>query len=139
MKIFLDANVLISVLNKEYPVYSYSSRILSLADNSKFRLFTSPTCLAIAFYFSEKKSGTRAAKNKMQLLVSKVDIAPMDKSTVINVFKNSAINDFEDGLQYYSALNAKCSCIVTEDLKDFYFSTVEVLNSKDFLTRYVLR
>jgi predicted nucleic acid-binding protein len=139
MKIFLDANVLISVLNKEYPVYSYSSRILSLADNSKFRLFTSPTCLAIAFYFSEKKSGTRAAKNKMQLLVSKVDIAPMDKSTVINVFKNSAINDFEDGLQYYSALNAKCSCIVTEDLKDFYFSTLEVLNSKDFLTRYVLR
>jgi hypothetical protein len=83
-----------------------------------------------------KKSGTRVAKNKIQLLVSKIDIASMDKATVLDVFKNSAINDFEDGLQYYSALNAKCNCIVTEDLKDFYFSSLEVLTCRDFLTKY---
>ena len=54
MKIFLDANILVSVLNKEYPVFINSSRIISLADNARFRLYTSPICLAIAFYFSEK-------------------------------------------------------------------------------------
>lgn len=36
MKLFLDADVLISVLNKEYPVFSYSSRIVSLADTPKY-------------------------------------------------------------------------------------------------------
>jgi len=56
MKIFLDANILVSVLNKEYPVFSYSSRVLSLADNTKFKVYTSPLCLAIAFYFAEKKT-----------------------------------------------------------------------------------
>ena len=30
MKLFLDANVLVSVLNKEYPSFTYTSRILSL-------------------------------------------------------------------------------------------------------------
>jgi predicted nucleic acid-binding protein len=60
----------------------------------------------------------------------------MDKGTVINVFKNNAINDFEDGLQYYSALNAKCDCIITEDLKDFYFSSLKILNCRDFLTQH---
>lgn len=55
MRIFPDANILVSVLNKEYPLFSYSSRILSLTDNKKFEVFTSPICLALAFYFAEKK------------------------------------------------------------------------------------
>ncbi|MEJ6980186.1 hypothetical protein WG906_06975 [Pedobacter sp. P351] len=54
MKVFLDANILISVLNKEYPVFPITSRILSLSDTDKFELYTSPFCLAIAFYFAEK-------------------------------------------------------------------------------------
>ena len=54
MRIFLDANILVSVLNKEYPLFSYSARIISLADNKKFTVYTSPICLAIAFYFAEK-------------------------------------------------------------------------------------
>ena len=55
MKVFVDANILVSVLNKEYPIYTYTSRILSLADNPAFEVYTSPICLAIAFYFAEKK------------------------------------------------------------------------------------
>ena len=39
MKIFLDANVLISVLNNEYPLFTYSARVLSLADNKKYKVF----------------------------------------------------------------------------------------------------
>jgi predicted nucleic acid-binding protein len=139
MKVFLDANVLISVLNKEYPVFPYSSRVLSLADYPNFNLFTTPACLAIAFYFSEKKSGTTLAKQKIEILASQIDITPMDKSTVMPIFKNKSIKDFEDGLQYYAALRSKCTCIITEDKNDFYFSEIEVLDSKSFLTSYAGR
>ena len=139
MKIFLDANVLISVLNKEYPVFPYSSRVLSLADHRNFDLFTSPTCLAIAFYFAEKKSGTALAKQKIEILTSKIEITPTDKSTVMPIFKNKSIKDFEDGLQYYAALHSRCTCIITEDRDDFYFSDINVLNSKDFLATHAGR
>ena len=64
MRIFLDANILVSVLNKEYPLFSYTARILSLADSRKFTVYISPVCLAIAFYFAEKKSGTQLAKKE---------------------------------------------------------------------------
>ncbi len=138
MKVFLDANILVSVLNKEYPLYTYSSRIVSLADNKRFQLFTSPICLAIAFYFAEKKSGTVQAKNKIELLVNKLWIASADKEVVKSAIQNKEVEDFEDGLEYYSAVNAKCACIVTEDLNDFHFATSEVLNSKGFLEKYLL-
>lgn len=137
MKIFLDANILISVFNKEYPLFSYSSRILSLADHRKFEIYTSPICLAIAFYFAEKKSGTKNAKKKIQLLIEKINIAPSDKKGVLLAAQNKAVNDFEDGLEYYAALEANCKCIITEDIDDFYFSEIEVLNASQFLEKHL--
>ena len=87
MKIFLDANILVSVLNKEYPLFTYTSRILSLADKTNFTLFTSPVCLAIAFYFAEKKYNSVSAKGKIQILCGHIRIAPANKSTVLNCLK----------------------------------------------------
>ncbi|MGO4875748.1 PIN domain-containing protein [Pedobacter psychrotolerans] len=75
MKIFLAANVLTSVLNKEYPLFTYSSRILSLASHPKFEVYTSPLCLAIAFYFAEKKHKPQLAKQKIDLLCQHIKIA----------------------------------------------------------------
>lgn len=137
MKIFLDANVLVSVLNKEYPLFTYSSRILSLVDNSQFKVYTSPLCLAIAFYFAEKKNGNAMARKKITLLTEKLLFTSIDEKTVFEVEKNKKIHDFEDGLQYYSALQKECKYIITEDLGDFYFSEIEVLNSRAFLEQHV--
>jgi len=137
MKIFLDANILVSVLNKEYPVFTHSSRVLSLADSSKFKLYTSPLYLAIAFYFAEKKSGNAGARHKINLLAEKLRFTSITERTVMEVNKNKKIHDLEDGLQYYSALESGCKCIVTEDLSDFYFSEMEVLSSRQFLEQHV--
>jgi predicted nucleic acid-binding protein len=139
MKIFLDANVLVSVLNKEYPVFTYSSRVLSLIDDPKYKVYTSPLCMAIAFYFAEKKCGNAMARKKIKLLTDKLNFTAIDKNTVIAVEKNKKIHDFEDGLQYYSALECSCKYIITEDRDDFYFSEIDVMNSRDFLEQHVFK
>lgn len=134
MKLFIDANVLVSVLNKEYPVFSYSSRILSLAQRPQFKLFTSPLCLAIAFYFAEKKTSSAVAKQKIKILCEHINIAENTVKDVLNTLENKSIHDFEDGLAYYAAIEKKCDYIITEDKNDFYFSEIEVLNCKEFLS-----
>lgn len=138
MKIFLDANVLVSVLNKEYPVFSYSSRILSLTDNKHFKVFTSPLCLAIAFYFTEKKSGNKLAREKIDLLASRLHLTIIGPKTVDAVRKDKRIHDFEDGLQYYSAIESGCKCIITEGRDDFYFSEIRIMNSRNFIENTII-
>ena len=135
MKLFLDANILVSVLNKEYPLLTYSSRILSLADNKKYKVYTSPICLAIAFYFAEKKSGTQLAKQKIAVLAEKLQITNVGKSEVLQALQNKKVNDFEDGMEYYAAEANKCDVIITEDVSDFYFSSTPVFNSQNFLEK----
>ncbi len=138
MRIFLDANVLVSVLNKEFPLFTYSSRVLSLANNQKFTVSTSPHCLAIAFYFAEKKHGTNMARKKISLLIEHLRCTTIDEKCVRDVEKNKKIHDFEDGLQYYSAIGDACKCIVSEDKSGFYYSEIEVLTSRQFIEKYVL-
>ncbi|MBC7886931.1 MAG: PIN domain-containing protein [Ferruginibacter sp.] len=137
MRIFLDANILVSVLNKEYPLFTYSARILSLADNKKFTLYTSPICLAIAFYFAEKKSGTLMAKKKIEILAGKLSITDVGKFEVLASLQNKKVNDFEDGIEYYAAVSSACDAIITEDINDFYFSSIPVLHSKAFIEKYL--
>lgn len=138
MRIFLDANVLIAVLNKEYPLFPFASRVVSLTENKAFQVFTSPLCLAIAYYFSEKKSGEKLARQKIALMASHVRITTMNEETSRQASKSN-ITDFEDALQYYSALNNKCDCIITENTKDFYKCDLEVLNCKSFLSNYLTK
>ena len=136
MRVFIDANVIISVFNREYPLFIYSARILSLSDRDLFELFTSPLCLAIAFYFSSKKSGEKMAKNKIQSLLENISLTTIDGSVARQAADNPRINDFEDGLEYYSAVEESCNAIITEDKDDFYFSEIEVLSCSEFLTRH---
>ncbi len=139
MRIFLDANILVTVLCNEYPRFTFCSRVLSLCDNPKFEVYTSPLCLGISFYFAEKKNGTDLARKKINLLVSKLKIATMDEAVVKKTSADKSVHDFEDGMQYYAANQAKCKCIVTEDKDDFYFSQIEVLNAEEFLLKHVAK
>ncbi len=138
MRVFIDANILVSVLNKEYPLFTRSARVLSLTENRSFDLYTSPICFAIAFYFASKKSGDAIAKRKIAILAGKIKVAENRQTDVLASATNKKIIDFEDGLEYYAAKNAGCRCIVTEDIADFHFSDIEVLSSEAFLNKYVL-
>ncbi len=139
MKVFVDANILVSVLNKEYPLFTHSARILSLSGNKQFEIYTSPICLAIAFYFAEKKHKTKLANEKIALLCKHIFIADSPHNVVQLTLLNRKINDFKDGLEYYSAIESKCNFIVTEDINDFYFSEIPVLTAKSFFEKHVAK
>lgn len=133
MRLFIDANILVATLNKEYPLFTWSSRILSLQGKQNIELFTSPLCLAIAFYFSSKKSGEKMARQKIEMLLQHIGITTINQNVTDQAIQNKLIHDFEDGIEYYSAIQNKCNCIITENQKDFYFSEIEVIGCEAFL------
>lgn len=139
MRIFLDANILVTVLCNEYPRFTACARVLSLCDDRRFEVYTSPLCLAISAYFAEKKSGRAMARKKVALLVDKLRITRMDGDIARRAASNKQVDDFEDGLEYYSAVDAQCSCIITYDRNDFHFAEVDVLDAEQFLLRHAVK
>jgi predicted nucleic acid-binding protein len=137
MRFFIDANILISILNKEYPSYVYTTRILSLTGHKRYTFITTSVALAIAYYFAEKKHGHSIAKKKIDTLSNHIEIADCGKRETTFALQNKQVHDFEDGLQYYAALHSKCSCIITNDIEGFYFSEMEVMRPESFLNKYL--
>ncbi len=133
MRLFIDANVLIAVLNKEYPLFTYAAKVLSLADKKEFELFTSPVCIAIAFYFACKRTSQAKAKKKIAILLTHIQTTRVDHGCTMLAIENERVLDLEDGIQYYSAIKEGCDHIITENGKDFYYSEIPVSRCEDFL------
>jgi predicted nucleic acid-binding protein len=132
MNIFIDANILVTVIKHEQPFFDECARVLSLS-SYKYNLYITALTLGICFYQAEKKFGKNEAKRRLRKIIEKLMIARCDEDESQQAFENVAVNDFEDGLQYYSAVNSKCYGIVTYNVKDFHFSKIPVFTPVSLL------
>ena len=133
MRLFVDANILIAVLNHEYPLFDTAAKVLSLSDRKEVDVFTSPVCISIAFYFSAKKSGEEVAKSKIALMLKHIGLTTVDSQSTLKAVADKRVHDLEDGIQYYSAVYEKCDYLITENTADFYFSDMPIMTSSSFL------
>lgn len=136
MRIFLDANVLVAIVNREYPAFTACAKVVSLADRPGFTLFTSALSLAITWYFADKKHGELQARKKIEILLQHISISSCGPLEVERAMVQKNTHDFEHELQYFSALNAECSHIVTSNTADFYFANIPV-SEPDHFFRYL--
>ena len=77
------------------------------------------------------------AKRKIEIMTGKLSITSVGKNEVIQSLENKKVNDFEDGIEYYAAINNKCNVIVTEDIDDFYFAEIKVCRARNFLEEFL--
>lgn len=127
--IFLDTNIIIDLLAKREPFNQAALKLFSLADRGKLILFTSALSISnVSFVLQKQKSpeDTKQILRKLNLLVK---ILSLDEKIINLALNDDEFNDFEDGLQYYSALENEIDIIVTRNLKDFTNSKLPVMTA----------
>jgi len=131
-RIFLDANIVIDFLGKREPFYESVAKILTLADNKKIKIFTSPTTISTTYYILTKYDGSKTALEKIRKFKLLCDISVMN-GEVIDKAISSNFKDFEDAMQYFSALATNCDLIITRNEKDFKSALIPILNCESYL------
>jgi len=130
MRIFIDTNVLIDLLC-EREGYEQAGHILALSDNPQCVLYTSVLSIANLAYILRK-----ALYQSLNKLSNRLNISPMTQESFERALSLEA-SDFEDALQYYSALQADCEVIITRNKKDFKFSEIAVCSPDEFLAQFL--
>ena len=77
-----------------------------------------------------KLSKVRSTLRKFKTLVT---VVPFDDK-ILELALGDEFKDFEDGIQYFIALENSCEVIITRNKKDFKKSQIPVLNPKEFLS-----
>ena len=131
IKVFLDTNIVIDLLDKREPFYIDAVELFTLAYKKKITLFVSPMTYATASYLLRKhgKEGMRKLLNNFRQL-SQITTAD---ERVVDAALASSFDDYEDALQYYSALTRNVDVIVTRNKKDFTSASIPVLSPAELL------
>ena len=134
-KLFLDTNVVLDLLGERVPFYTSAAKIATLADKEKIQLVTSALTFATVNYILSKYEGQQKAKEKLRKFKVLTTICSLDE-TIIEKGLNSNFNDYEDALQYFSALKSECDMLITRNGKDFKLSEIPVFTPDEFLKSY---
>ena len=132
MKLFIDTNIMLDLLGERKPFYNSIARIATLADKRKIRMVVSALSYVTVCYFLTKYEGIEKTKDKLRKFKVISEICDLDK-LIIEKGLNSNFSDFEDSLQYYSALRADCKILITRNGKDFKKSQIPVMTADEYL------
>jgi len=130
MRLFIDTNVIIDLLAARQPFADDAARLFTLADKREVKIFTSSTTVTTTYYLLNKElkqDKARAAVSKLLTLVEVIDAGHLG---VIRAINDIQFKDFEDAVQYQSALQAKAKILVTRNTKDFNLSSISVMTPK---------
>ena len=131
-KVFVDTDVILDLLSERIPHFHFSAVLFTFAEMKKIELYTTPLIMANTFYILRKQLGNDEAKKalrKLRILISVID----SSEAIIDKALNSTFNDFEDAIQYYTALENGIKIILTRNLRDYKNADIIVQTPESFL------
>lgn len=130
-KLFLDTNIVIDLLDRREPFCHDAVKLFTMAYKKEVQLVVSPMTYATASFLLHKH-GSESVKKLLSNFRQLSRVATADERTIDDSLASS-FGDFEDAMQYYTALNAEADAIITRNGKDFALSRLPVMTAGEFL------
>ena len=133
-KLFIETNIVIDLLAQREPFYSESALLFSRADKKKIKLGVSSLTIANTHYILQQQMSASKAKMVLRKLKLIVDIYPLDNKIISLALNDDMFTDFEDALQYFTAIEHKQDAIITRNVKDYKKSQLPIHIAKEYLS-----
>ena len=134
-RLFLDTNIVVDLLEGREPFCYDAAQLFTMAHEKKVELLVSPMTFSTASFLL-RKHGSTGVRNLLSNLRQLVSVTISDERTVDDSIA-SQFKDFEDAMQYYTALNAKAEIIITRNGKDFTASILPVMTATEYLANRI--
>ena len=132
-RLLIDTNIVIDLLSKREKFYDEAAALFSRADKKELVLTISSLTFANTNYILTKLKSAKEAREILRKFKVLVELLNLDDKITELALSDESFPDFEDGLQYYSAIENQIDVIITRNKKDFKNSKIPVLSTKEFL------
>ena len=131
-KLLVDTNILLDLLARREPYYLEAARLFSMADKKKLALTISSLSIVNTHYILRKQKSESEVRKVLHNLKILVKILPLDER-ICTLALNSDFSDFEDAIQYYTAIEHGQEIIVTRNVSDYKTSTLPVMTGREVI------
>jgi predicted nucleic acid-binding protein len=132
-KLFVDTNIVIDLLSRREPFFKEAAELFSLADKNRVELSVSSLTIANTSYALLRQMDSNKTKSVLRKLRLILRILPLDDKIIGLALNDENFSDFEDGLQYFTAIVNDQELIITRNLKDFKNSKLPAMTAKQFI------
>ena len=132
MKVFLDTNILLDVLLDRKPFCEPSSKLWRLAECGRIEAVISAISINNVFYIVRKYAGKDAAQRTVEVMNVNFSVFPLTQDIIGRAIA-AKLPDFEDSIQFFSAVACEADYIITRNAKDFPQDSIPVLSPAAFL------
>ncbi|MBU1096405.1 MAG: PIN domain-containing protein [Bacteroidetes bacterium] len=132
IKIFVDSDIILDLLAQREPYFEHAAKLFTLIDQQKIEAYTSPLIFANLHYLLKKQTSNASALKSLRKLKTLINILPVDER-VIEQALNSEFSDFEDAIQYFTAVNNGIILLLTRNKVDYKKSKIAISTSEEFL------
>jgi predicted nucleic acid-binding protein len=133
-KIFVDTNIVIDLLAKREPFYRAAQELFTLSDKKEVQLQISSLTFANAYYSIVRHYKSVDAKKYLSKFKVLVEILPLEDKAIELALASDFV-DFEDGLQYFTAMDYESDIILTRNKKDFKTSKLPLMTAEEYLKK----
>ena len=91
---------------------------------------------ANVYYVARRHAGTPGARSAVHEVRRVFATVPCDESIIDQALAATDLPDFEDAIQYFSAVAANADCILTRNVADFTRTTPPAMTPTQFLRTY---
>jgi predicted nucleic-acid-binding protein len=135
MRVLLDLNVLLDVIQRRESFYQASATILSLARQGSIEAYIPGHGLTTIYYVVARYNSTQKANESIDWLLNWSNIAIEDHA-VFQRALSLGFADFEDAVTASAAQASGCELIITRNVTDFSNSPVAVITPEEFLVQW---
>jgi predicted nucleic acid-binding protein len=131
--VLCDINFFLDIFLRREPFYSPAAKLFKKIEEKTLKGSICALSFPTLYYIVSKELKRERAIQVLEKIRIVFSVLPVD-AKVIDLSLSSDFKDFEDALQYYSALEAKTDCIISRNKSDYKHNVMPVLTPEEFLS-----
>ncbi|BAZ23759.1 PilT domain-containing protein [Kalymmatonema gypsitolerans NIES-4073] len=131
----LDTNIIVDVALERQPFFGNSEAVVSLVEQGQIEGYISASSFGDLFYIIRKEKGRDLALEFLREIVTFCQVAIVD-STTINMALTVNFRDFEDAIQYSTAVLNRLDAIITRNPGDFPVTIPRIITPEQLIQEF---
>ncbi|MGK7878081.1 MAG: type II toxin-antitoxin system VapC family toxin [Xenococcaceae cyanobacterium] len=132
MKVLLDTNIIVDVALERQPFYTESLQVLSMVYQKRVKGYISASTFSDIYYIVRKAKGRDLTLDFLKRMATLCQLATVNEAA-IEIALNANFRDFEDAIQYSTAVINQLDAIVTRNPQDFAVTVPRILTPNQLI------
>jgi len=125
MRVLLDTDVILDLM-LDRPGFADAAAILWQAhEQERLEAYVSAITPVNVYYIARKLKGAEIARQAARDIVTTLRVCPLDHAALVGAL-DSSLTDYEDAVQYASAVALQLDGIVTRNAEDYRSASITI-------------